>query len=369
MDLTAWRVLVAETVTGHVVADVRASAAPRFERRLNEQGTWSVDVYFGYGGSSAEDLHEWVETGRYSWAVVCGDQVMQAGPVRTWQVSDEQRQLTVSGAGIAAEFDRRIVRNPRGHTAITDPSEDLVLRDLSVRGLMSELVRANLAQRGYALPIVLPGAEPGPESITHYGYDLAFTWDRLHDLTQRDGGPEFEFRPRLVDGGRRLEWSMEIGRPRLGDQAAAVTWDYGTAIGPLDLDVDGSRSPVSRVWVKGAGGGRELLTGVATAERPGTPPVDAVDTSHVAERRQDLLESYARAVLAGGQSPATRWETTLRLGQPGTGLGEWSLGDAPLIAVPGHPWLGDGLYRRRITGISDADETAIALDLDALPAP
>ncbi|MFD0918907.1 hypothetical protein ACFQ16_04045 [Saccharopolyspora rosea] len=359
--------LVLRTTDGEVVSEVRASNVPRFERRINEPGTWSAEVVLGYGGSAAEDLHEWVETGRYSWAVLYGDHVVQAGPVRTWQVADEERKLTVSGAGMAAEFDRRIVRNPRGHTAVTHPSEDLILRNLSVQGLMVELVRANLDQRGYQLPIVLPDPEPGPESITYHAFDLANVWDRVRDLSQREGGPEFEFRPRLVDGGRRLEWVLDIGHPRLGDEDAQLVWDNGAAIGPLDVDVDGSRTPVSRVWVKGTGAGRDLLTGVATAERPGTPPVDVVDTSHVAERRQDVLDSYAHAVLAAGQVPSGRWETTLRLGEPGAQLDEWSLGDAPLISVTGHPWLPNGTYRRRITGCSDKSLTEISLELDTVP--
>ncbi|GAA4853569.1 hypothetical protein GCM10025787_41710 [Saccharopolyspora rosea] len=61
------------------------------------------------------------------------------------------------------------MRNPDGHTAITDPSENLVLRDLTVQGLMVDLVRANLSQRRYELPIVLPASTPGPESVTYYG--------------------------------------------------------------------------------------------------------------------------------------------------------------------------------------------------------
>ncbi|TDC92346.1 hypothetical protein E1161_13310 [Saccharopolyspora aridisoli] len=364
-----WRVLVARTTTGQIVGDIRISDVPKFERRISDPGSYTVEVYLGTGANTAADLHEFTETGAYSWVVCYGDHVVQAGPVRTWQFTDSARTLSVSGAGIGSEFDRRVLRNPRGHTAITDPSEDLVLRDLSVRGLMGELVRANLAQRGYGLPIVLPEPEPGPESVTYYGYDLANVWERLRDLSTREDGPEFEFQPRLVDGGTRVEWVLDLGDPLLGARDTALVWDYGAAIGAIDLDIDGSRTPAARVWVKGAGGGRDLLTGVAAVDRPGTPPVDVVNTEHVSERRQDVLDSYARASLAAGQAPGTRWETHLRLDKPGSGLDDWALGDAPTIAISRHPWLADGIYRRRVTGFSDASATEIALDLDVMPPP
>lgn len=373
-----WRVLVAKTTTGEIVGDIRASDSPKFERRISDPGSYSVDVYIGHGANTAADLHEFTETGRYSWIVAFGDHICQAGPVWTWQVSDQERKLSVSGSSISSLFDKRILRNPHGHTAITDPSEDLILRDLSVRGLLAELVRANLAQRGYQLPVVAPEAERGPESITYYGYDLATVWDRVTDLAERDNGPEFDFAPVFADGGRKVRWRLDIGAPLLGDQNAPVVWDYGSAVGPIDTDVDGAHTPASRVWVKGAGEGRNLLTGVAedsALPAAGIPGIDLVDTSHAAEQRQDLLDSYARAALQGQRAPASRWETTLRIsaGQGPTSvdasaaLGSWVLGDAPLIAVAGHPWMPAAHYRRRVVSFADSSSTEIRIDLQPAP--
>ena len=48
--------LVLRTMEGEIVSEVRASNVPRFERRINEPGTWSAEVVLGYGGSAAEDL-------------------------------------------------------------------------------------------------------------------------------------------------------------------------------------------------------------------------------------------------------------------------------------------------------------------------
>ncbi|GAA2812740.1 hypothetical protein [Saccharopolyspora taberi] len=371
-----WRVLVAQTTTGEIVGDIRASDVPKFERRISDPGSYTVDVYLGNGANTAADLHEFTETGRYSWIVAYGDYICQAGPVWTWQFSDQERKLSVSGSNVSSLFDKRILRNPHGHTAITDPSEDLILRDLSVRGLLAELVRANLAQRGYQLPITIPEAEPGPESITYYGYDLATVWDRMTDLAERDNGSEVDFAPEFVDGGRQIRWRLDIGDPLLGDQNTGAVWDYGSVIGPIDTDVDGATTPASRVWVKGAGEGRNLLTGVAedpALPAAGVPGIDLVDTSHAAEQRQDLLDSYARAALQGQRQPNSRWETTLRIATGATSteasaaLGTWALGDAPLIAVAGHPWMPSAHYRRRVVSFADSSPNEIRIDLQPAP--
>ncbi len=234
------------------------------------------------------------------------------------------------------------------------------------------------AQSGYGLPIDLPAPEAGTNTRSYYGYDLARVWDRLDDLAKVIDGPELDFWPYLVPGENKLRWQMLIGSPLLGDQQSAAVWDYGGALSTIDVDVNGSVSPCTRVWVKGSGSERGLMTGFAedtTLVGLGFPPTDYVDGDHTSVVEQSTLESYADADLAQFSSPTETWKCSVRIdGATGTGievspaLGNWSLGDAPTFGVSGHPWLADGQYRRRVLSFSNQDEASVQLDLQPTPA-
>ncbi|MFE0021899.1 hypothetical protein [Amycolatopsis sp. NPDC059021] len=373
-----WRVMVAETTTGTLLADVTPRDLPSFTRKLTDRGQWTVNVMPDDAANTNTDFHALTDAGRFTWAILCGPVVVQAGPTFTYSYSESTRTLSVSGTGIAGLFDRRVLRNAVLYTSIVNPSEDVTISNRSLRGIARDLVAINLAQNGYGLPIDLPAPETGPNVRTYYGYDLAKLWDRLDDLSKVLEGPELDFWPYLVPGENKLRWQMLIGSPLLGDQQSAAVWDYGGALSAIDVDVNGSASPATRVWVKGSGNERGLLTGYA--EDPslvalGFPPTDFVDGDHTSVTEVSTLQSYATADLKQFSSATETWKCSVRIdGATGTGqevspaLGSWSLGDAPQFGVSGHPWIPDGQYRRRILAYSNKDEASVQLDLQPTPA-
>ncbi|WP_134664018.1 hypothetical protein [Amycolatopsis sp. CFH S0078] len=368
-----WRVMVAETVTGNLLADVTPRDLPSFSRKLTDKGQWTVNVVPDDPSNAGLDFQSLTDAGRFSWLIMYGTVVVQAGPTFTHTYDENTRTLSVSGTGVQGLFDRRVLRNSTGHTAIVNTSEDLTISNKSLRGIAREIVAANLAQTGFGLPIDLPAPETGTNTRTYYGYDLAKVWERLDDLSKVINGPELDFWPYLVPGQNKLRWQMLIGSPLLGDQQSAAVWDYGGALSAIDVDVNGSASPCTRVWVKGSGTERGLLTGFAedtTLVGLGFPPADFVDGDHTSVIDQQTLEDYADADLAAFSAPTETWKCSVRIdGETGTGiavspaLGTWSLGDAPVFGVSGHPWIPDGQYRRRILAFSSKDEASVDLDL------
>lgn len=377
-----WRVLVAETLTGRIMADVVPNKEPSYTRALTNIGEWGVEVPIGAAVNSTVDFHTWTQTGKYSWIIAYGDYIVQAGPVTTYQFDDASTTLSVSGAGLLSVFDHRVLRNPRGSendpvAAIVNESEDLHYTGLSLRGIAAALVRDNMAQPGFMLPLDVEEPETGKAERRYYGYDLATVWDRLDDLSKVINGPELDCEPYFVPGENRIRWRLHIGAPLLGDQNTAAVWDYGGALGSINVDVDGTDAPAYRVWVKGDGSEREMLTGFAyehTVLEAGFPPVDYVDGDHTSVTEQNTLEDYADQDLADRHSPTESWSCSVRIdglaGQvtQSPPLGTWALGDAPTFYVSDHPWLPDGGYRRRITGYSNdgADHAALTLAETAL---
>lgn len=370
--------MVAETTTGTLLADVTPRDLPSFTRKLTDRGQWTVNLVPDDSANASLDFHALTDAGRFTWVIMCGSVVVQAGPTFTYSFDENSRALSVSGTGIAGLFDRRVLRNSAAYTSIVDTSEDVTISNRSLRGIAREIVAINLAQTGYALPIDLPAPETGTNTRTYYGYDLAGVWNRLDDLSKVINGPEIDFWPYLVPGQNKLRWQMLIGSPLLGDQQSAAVWDYGGALSAIDVDVNGAASPCTRVWVKGSGTERSLLTGYAentTLIGLGFPPTDYVDGDHTSVTDTSTLKNYADADLAAFNAPTETWRCSIRIdGATGAGvevspeLGNWTLGDAPIFGVSGHPWIPDGQYRRRILAYSSKDEASVQLDLQPTPA-
>ncbi|MET9262418.1 hypothetical protein [Amycolatopsis sp. NPDC004079] len=372
--MATWRVLIADTVTGTLLSDVTPRDLPSFSRRLTDKGSWTVNVLPEDRANSAVDLHAYVDAGRYTWIVLADDYICQAGPVFTYQYDNNTRNLSVSGTGIQGLFARRVLRNPAGPANnIVHIGNDLVLNNFTLRGIAREIVNANLAQVGYGLPIDVPAPETGTNTRTYFGYDLATVWDRLDELSKVDKGPELDFRPYITAAGTKIRWELAIGSPTLGNQTSTGVWDYGAALGQIDVDVNGAASPCTKAWVKGSGTERTMLAGYASNDTLislGYPPTDYVDNEHTSVVIKSTLDAYAAADLAQFSAPEEAWKCSVRVdGTTSRGravsptLGSWALGDAPVFGVSGHPWIKDGQYRRRILGFSNESESTVALDI------
>ncbi|MBB1153528.1 hypothetical protein [Amycolatopsis dendrobii] len=372
--MATWRVLIADTVTGTILSDVTPRDLPSFSRKVTDKGSWTVNVMPEDRANSAVDLHACVDAGRYTWIVACDDYICQAGPTFTYQYDENTRNLSVSGAGIQSLFDRRVLRNPAGPANnIVHVNNDLVLNGYTLRGIAREIVAANLAQVGYGLPIDVPAAEAGTSTRTYYGYDLATVWDRLNELSKVDKGPELDFRPYITPSGNQIRWELLIGSPKLGNQTSTSVWDYGGALGQIDVDTNGAASPCVKAWVRGSGTERTMLAGYASNDTLislGYPPTDYVDNDHTSVVLKPTLDAYAIADLAQFSAPSETWKCNVRVdGLSSRGvlvspkLGGWSPGDAPIFGVSGHPWIKDGQYRRRILGFSNDTESTVSLEL------
>lgn len=383
-----WRVLIAETRTGTIVADVTPADLPTFSRGICEVGSWGVNAHLDDPANRTVDFYTYATSSRYSWVICYGSYAVQAGPVTTYSIDDGARTLSVGGAGIGDLFKKRVLRNPLGHTAIVDPSEDIhydgefkweMVRRLMLYGIADgvDVVPGSVSY----LPITYPAGWSNQGSGnasrgSYYGYDLAMIWDRMVELAQQAEGPEFEFAPVLSGDGSKLSWDFRIGTPLLGDQLTPAIWDYGGALSFINIDGDASTSTVTRTWVKGEGSDRALRTGYeedATLYTGGYPRIDYVDTEHTSETLQSNLEDYADHILDSFRWAVETWSADVRIDGLGSSyggfqlsppLGQWSLGDAPQFGIQGHLWIPDGNYRRRILGFANGTENTVKLTLE-----
>lgn len=383
-DADQWRVFIADTLTGQIRADVAYTGDPTFDRTISDKGSLTVATYIG-GPNAQVDFHTYTRPGMYSWILAYGTSIVQAGPIWSYKFTDDSRTLEVTCGGMFSLFSRRVTRNPQGSAndavpAIVNESEDLNYTGMSLRGIMRALVADNLAQLDYGMPsIILPEVtETGENERNYMGYDLKMLADNMTDLAGVINGPEFDFAPEFNAAGTYVQWRLKIGSPLLGDQESTNVWDYGTEGSPIntiDVDVDGSNSPITRVWVKGDGTERGLLTGFAedlTRVQAGYPGTDYVDGDHTSATQQQTLEDYADQDLEILSTATETWTCDVRIAGPGAveyapALQNWQLGDAPVFALANHPWLPDGAYRRRVLGYANSSPSSVKLTLAETP--
>lgn len=395
-----YEVCVYRTRTGEVVAWIDFIDTPNWTRGLNISGSWSVRPTLDTRSISKRDLTELSTPWYWSWAIVQGDRIHQAGPVMGETFQDGDTSTTINGVGLWTLFkDKRVLVNATRTSVgvITGTDADVAFgtgtvsdkggpipvanRNLSLHTIAKRIIENELAKPGGTLPIDLPTDIAGASVRTFQGPDLASSGQKLFDLTQVAGGPEIEFIHRFTDGSKTaIRHQMLIGNSRLGQLGYAHAWATGRAITKLGFDNDGSQM-TSRDWDRGEGfdrnvktGFAEQLDGVTTGSFLTRPLLETVGQLHTNNGNQAELDSYAAADVLNGQTATLVLDVEVRLeGDTGDGeappspaLTAVSPGDTAVLQIKDHLRLSDGIYSVRVMRMgsgSDFKTGSLALDV------
>lgn len=364
-----YRLFVASTRTGQIVADMPWVGIPRWEYRLNTAGGLTVTVPLD--AIDKTDLDDLCTPWRWTWGWAWGSHILQAGPVVTDRYTDQAGPPTVDVGcgGLWNLLQRRVLVNAAWAEGqdVASPIADVVLTNRTLRQIAKDLVSGDLARTGHTLPVAFPADDAAStHERTYPGYDLAMVGERLQQLTQVIDGPEVEFRPRYTDSTQRaMEWEMRIGSPRLGQLGSPHAWDYGRALTHVDHDRDGSQQTLGH-FERGNGMERGLLSAyqddktLLNINQYPWPDLESVGTSSTSDTDVANLQSKADGYLATHSRPVVTWSATVRMdgtnGQGGTtrspSLDVVRAGDNANFVLRGHRRIPDGTYQRRILGAS-----------------
>ncbi|WP_027947223.1 hypothetical protein [Amycolatopsis taiwanensis] len=398
--LPQFRLAIANTTTGQVVADLPWTGVPQWSRGINISGTLRATIPL-WPRLEADTLQYLREP--YRWTVLwCyGHQILQAGMLVKTTPSDD---LSTAELGIMTLWDflsrKRLVYSTPGLISaggdITSPAADMAFGPTSPDPANQNLSWGSVARRlvematvgntypQFWLPIVLPDVTAGTATITYFATDFAYTGQRLTEITQMDGGPELEFSPEFTDASESaFTWRMRIGAPRLGQLGFPHAWDYGKAAQTYVPSRDGA-DMTFRTISKGqdsrnSSGGSLAWADSVSVTPPwgfaGWPWLQTIDTSHVSETDGSVLQSYAVQDTTTNQYPIETAAAVVRVdGRSASGLrtGSPSIdqvlpGDTAVFTLHGHPTENDGQYGQRVIGIgSGADLWTAALTLQVL---
>jgi hypothetical protein len=307
---------------------------------------------------------------RFCLVVTFGSQVVWAGPYIS-MARPKPAQIQLGGAEIGKIFTKRLLIAP-GAISPTDVSADTVLGPNGSKArIVYVLVSQAMTGTGRSLPITV--ADPGgvgTDYRTYYGYDLRKVADALRDLSNESDGPEFRFDPQITAGSdaNYLHWTLQIGTPHLGRGITPWTFDDDVSL-VSTLNTDAS-SMAMEVYSGGSGSSRDKLisTAVDTSLLSiGYPMLEEVDTAHSSTDNIAVLGAQSAGQLALQRKPAASFKVQIPVDRdplPGT----YHVGEDFQITVQDDPVIPDGVYARRIAGISGTEQPWITLvDTESLP--
>jgi len=381
--MVAYRLAVANTVTGQVVGDLPFTAVPTWSRALNGSGTLSgVAVPLNPTRLDSDMARRLREPWRWTVLWCYGQSILQAGILSSVTVDDTQKPSVASLSTTTVwEFltRKRLVVTP-GQDIGTDAANvvfgpsvaDAANRGLSLHSIARRLVELATvnADPTYRLPIVLPNPIAGTNVRTYLGSDLATTGTRLAELTQVDQGPEVEFSPEFgVSTQGYFRWRMRVGNNRLGQLGFPHAWDYQRALLSLSTGIDGvdmtfqvtskgqdTRTVSSATPPVASGALISAATSDTLYTAQGWPALQTADTGHTSTIDTATVQGYANAAVTTHKVPVQTATARISIngldnqgrqtGAPGIDL--IAVGDTAFVGLVGHPLLADGQYGMRI---------------------
>lgn len=343
----------------------------QWSEELNGPGAVSCTVTLNDPDIARLDLPNTATEGKMFLAAVDGDHVLQAGPIWGHQEFDgDSSRLTLSAAGAWSYF---------GHRELLPVTDDPAGVETNVTSSLQGIARAWVAQSmlwpNGDVPIVLPDEIPGTNERNEPGANLAWIGDRLKQITQVEGGPDIEFRPRFTQDRLGIEWVMRIGtpdRPLLASPQEAR----------FDLSVEASSVSGLKIKTTGAGlGSRVYAAGgraddkvlIRFAENPhlldaGFPALTVRDSSFSSVVDPATMQAHADGLAAGAAKRLVGVSFSHDLSARPF-VSSFGVGDFAVLAFRDHPYLGTGELRSRIvarSGDEQGKKVRIELQPEAL---
>lgn len=310
-----------DLLTGRLVTPVAASAWT-WERPLSGAGNMSVTVA-GSGEALAQNL---LENAR-AWRTVlvdCDWQTDASGARRlvchgsgiVYQREFTTKEAKFTCIGFADLFKALLVinsalRDAEVHGQIIDPdTKDVVVPaewrvhvSGSTADMLIQLIQLALSWQN--LPVILPSQTGGSQYRDYYGTDLATVADRVQDVTNLEGGPEWVWDPVVLGG--LLFHELSVGHTELDREHWSID---ATVDGAPATDVTYTEDGAGMSGDAWAAGGKQddkilmSRTHDSLLQDLGWPRLMSVVTGHDSVSEVATLDRYTRAATNVGRRPS-----------------------------------------------------------------
>ena len=332
-------VIAFDLVTGRRVTGVSASGWS-WTRELSKAGTFEAKVT-DTTGAVVQRL--WENTHPWRTVLVDADwvdhsdgrrlDVHASGIVHSRTFDATTCTLTCDGFGAifskllvisAALRDVTVADQIIDHEAkdVVVPAEWMVHVSGSTGDMIRQLVE--LALQWQSFPIILPAQQGGSQYRDYFGTDLALISDRIDDIAGLQGGAEWSWVPKIIDG--MLFHRLDIGSPELVPQRHRIdaTLD-GVPVTEVTLDESGV-DMATDVWASGGKQDDKILIARnrdTALVSQGWPRLMMAETSHQSVSEVGTLSGWAATDVRKGASPSQVFSFKVRRDFRDITPGDW----------------------------------------------
>jgi hypothetical protein len=357
------------TRTGQVLGELPLAADPQWMQLINDPGSWTCQVPIGGTGISRDKFLEWSEQEwKISVAICYGtgsstDNIFQAGPLvgsTPYNLTESPPIAQLGGVGMWGMLNRRgqFPSSWSGASVAQGQGADTTYGPTSYQGIAAGIIANVVAQD--SLPIDVPAAITGTNTMSYFGFDFATAGQRLTELaTTIAGGPDVLFDPYFASDNT-IRHQAIIGNPSFGNPSAPLYFDFPGSISDVLPTRDASRMGVN-FFVKG--NSSEYATTFGSYADPtlnalGWPRLDFMDSaqSSVTSTAQLALIAQADDALYG--RAVETWVARIRA-DANPPISSYNPGTFANYDITGHPMKRDGLYNQRIIGFQVAQDDPV----------
>lgn len=296
-----------------------------------------------------------------------------AGPI-TAIPSESFGSFKVECKGIRAVLERRLLITEQDDWGRLAASK-IVFSGVSFATMAQRVVKLGMAKPGGSLPISFPIpeliVEANSEHVkTFQGYDLGNNSidEVLSKLSGLIGGPDIQFRPRLIDSNN-LTFDMIHGLNESDTyipQNITPIWDttaVRSSVTDLDMTTSGAYQ-TNRVFVTGDGTNYATKIKMATDTEPLTKGYPLLETvqNYNSVNNMTILQNHAEANLEQNKKKLVEIQLSVRADGEHR-LGTFWPGNRVKLVLKGFRSLPDGTHNLRLLNINGSDGNNIRMSL------
>lgn len=274
-----------------------------WSQSINEAGSMKCTI------SNKYDVETLCAPYRTILALCSGQRIYHAGYVTHINESRSSGEWNVDCGGGLSILKKRLVINYTlaatwaDGSVVVDEENPSGYWQLSLRGSYSDIVRGLILEsmKFGTLPIQTKPYEGGGHERNYNSYDLATTYDRIHDITQLEDGIEVRFDP-IITGDGNLSF-----RQRSDVEIIDSHWKWNTTLpGSLvteqDIDID-SEDLCTESYGTGGKDNDSLLVARSRSQTlidKGYPVLQIANTEHSSVSELPTLQSYVASDVRWG---------------------------------------------------------------------
>jgi hypothetical protein len=332
--------------------------AADWSQSYNQPGSMNMSIDYTQTAARLnlwESLRSWKALISLQRSTPNGIQVKHAGPLTNYEWDAETRSLKLTiGGGLTLLTKRLAISHLlkdawHDQSVLIDEQHPAGSMALTLKGSHEDIIRglANEAKQWGEIPISLPPATGGTQTMTYYAWDLATIADRITDIINLKPGLAFRLDPRIQPNGR-LIFDLTAGTS-INDQTPHQWNSAAPGQRIIFSGISGNGANLtSQAWLTGGKDGDKTIMSRRTTTRltdQGHLFTQSADTTHTTISDLKQLQQYALADLAKGAYPAETYK--LKVGEEH----QVTVGDLADLRV-NDDFMGSQLLKLVITDIS-----------------